>query len=84
MFMKKMSEQVVFNNELLEYNEVSLHEIIEETMDVIEETENLGDVIILKDKYLIHQEPKKFDQFIKENYEPVDEVGNLIVYRKKE
>ena len=44
MFMKKMSEQVVFNNELLEYNEVSLHEIIEETMDVIEETENLGSI----------------------------------------
>ena len=41
MFMKKMSEQVVFNNELLKNNEVSLHEIIEETMDVIEETEDL-------------------------------------------
>lgn len=44
MFMKKMSEQVVFNNELLEYNEISLHEIIEETMDVIEETEDLGSI----------------------------------------
>ena len=30
--MKKMSEQVVFNNELLEYNEISLHEVIEETI----------------------------------------------------
>jgi hypothetical protein len=39
--MKKMSEQVVFNNELLKNNEISLHEIIEETMDVIEETEDL-------------------------------------------
>lgn len=44
MFMKKMSEQVVFNNELLKNNEVSLHEIIKETMDVIEETEDLGDI----------------------------------------
>ena len=41
MFMKKMSEQVVFNNELLKNNEVSLHEIIEETMNVIDETEDL-------------------------------------------
>ena len=41
MFMKKMSEQVVFNNELLKNNEVSLHEIIEETMNVIYETEDL-------------------------------------------
>ena len=44
MFMKKMSEQVVFNNELLEYNEISLHEIIVETMDVIKETEDLEDI----------------------------------------
>ena len=44
MFMKKMSEQVVFNNELLKNNEISLHEIIKETMDVIEETEDLGDI----------------------------------------
>jgi hypothetical protein len=42
--MKKMSEQVVFNNELLKNNEVSLHEIIEETMDVIKETEGLEDI----------------------------------------
>ena len=41
MFMKKMSEQVVFNNELLKNNEISLHEIIKETMNVIDETEDL-------------------------------------------
>ncbi len=41
--MKKMSEQLVINSELLEYNEVSLHEIIEETMDVIDTTEDLDD-----------------------------------------
>lgn len=51
---------------------------------LIEETKALGDVIIMKDKVLMIQEPKKFDEFIKENYEAFDEVGNLIVYRMRE
>ena len=54
----------------------------EETL--IEETKALGDVIIMKDKLVTLQEPKKFDEFIKENYDAIDEVGNLIVYRAKE
>ncbi|MBR3887640.1 MAG: hypothetical protein IKJ32_00880 [Clostridia bacterium] len=51
---------------------------------LIEETGALGDVIIMKDKTVTIQEPKKFDEFIKENYEAFDEVGNLIVYRTRD
>ena len=50
---------------------------------LIEETKVLGDVIILKDKNLMFQEPEAFDEFIKENYEVIDEVGNLLVYTTK-
>ncbi len=51
---------------------------------LIEETKELGDVIIMKDKVLMTQEPRKFDEFIKENYEAFDEVGNLVVYRMRD
>ena len=51
---------------------------------LIEETKALGDIIIMKDKLVTIQEPKKFDEFIKENYEAFDEVGNLIVYRTRD
>lgn len=47
---------------------------------LIEETSKLNDAIILKDKNLMWQEPKKFDQYIKENYKAIDEIRNLIVY----
>lgn len=51
---------------------------------LIEETAMLENVILLKDKNLMWQEPIKFDEFIKENYEAIDEIEYLIVYKEKE
>ena len=50
---------------------------------LIEETSNLKNTIILKDRDIMSQEPVKFDEFIKENYEVIDEIENLIVYGVK-
>ena len=47
---------------------------------LINETKNLKNALILKDENLMHQEPIKFDNFIKETYTVVDKIGSLIVY----
>lgn len=47
---------------------------------LIEETKQLKDPIILKDKNVMFQEPLEFDKYIKSNYKVIDQIENLVVY----
>lgn len=50
---------------------------------LIEETSKLENALIIKDAYVMFQEPIKFDEFIKNNYEVVDKIENLVVYGER-
>lgn len=50
---------------------------------LIEDVSKLKNAILLKSEELMHQEPQKFDQYIKDNYEVIDHVGKMAVYAVK-
>ncbi len=50
---------------------------------VIEDIKKLENELLLKDEYGMYQDPKKVDEYIKENYEAIDMVESLIVYKPR-
>lgn len=40
------------------------------------------DIVILKNKYMMYQESKKLDEYIRKNYKKIDEIHDLEVFEK--
>lgn len=49
---------------------------------LIEDVAKLENAILLKNEDLMHQEPVKFDEYIKQNYDLIDHIGMMNVYIK--
>ncbi len=52
--------------------------LIEDTDKLVHDSKKK--VLLLKAKELMHQEPVKFDKYIKSTYQQVDEIENMIAY----
>lgn len=55
--------------------------LIEDTDKLMHDSEKK--ILLLKANKLMHQEPIKFDEYIKSTYKQVDEIENLIAYESK-
>lgn len=47
---------------------------------LIADVSNLENAILLKDEEIMYQEPKEFDDYIKDNYKVIDKVNRMNVY----